>query len=867
MKFYYTQVDDVLENLKSSRDGLSTVQAQERLQASGQGKSPELKQESQFARFAEQFAQPQVIILLAAATFGVAFGGELVDAATTVLLLAAGAVIGLTNAARTTTAFDRLAKLHERVSRIVRDGNIVTIKNSEIVSGDIVMLEAGVFIPADGRIIDTADLIINETAVTSAQEPARKNTDALVLRETGVTPEECTNMCFAGSTVVQGRGRMVVTSIEKMETFSGIVEDESSLVRKLSTALKCVNYAVTAACVFILLHILVSAGVGGDFAPQTAVQGIMVAASLAYAALPVGLAVLIVAMLAEGALKISQANVLIKRLSAVTTLGCMQVIAIDKADLLTGGDMQVIEVEVSDDQLFAAAVALCSNAKIAEDGTVLGSPEDAALVKYAVSAGQDKAQLSELFPCLIELEYDDRKRMTTVHNNDGRIIQFTKGTVCAVLSVCTHILIDGDELEITNEDLESIAERVQAYEDMGLSVVAVAFKEYNDEFPEDVEDKLEGGAETIESEMCFVGIAGLLDPIREDAIEIIANYKAAGIIPILFSPDNKSVAATLANQLDITEGESRIITGLELQVLNPAKLEKCIDSIDVYAEVTPSDKQYVLNVLRHKGYVCAATASSIDDLAGLQEVSLGIAMLNNVDVIKDDASVILTDNNIASLVPSVAASRRICDNIKTLAAYMLTTSLARVLTVFIAYTFGFMVFLPSHLLLASLLVLVFPAAALAFGTNEAGTVDNKPRVLGECLFSNGLGTEILCRAGAGAVLVTVSYLAGVWLEAGELSFAASQASATMAFVTLSFYEAVIAVSSSQGKANNKLYSAVAMALAAALVVACALPLVYQLGFAAMTAAQLAVAIALGVATAGIIKVSRSVNQILYKVRP
>ncbi|MCL2617275.1 MAG: cation-translocating P-type ATPase, partial [Defluviitaleaceae bacterium] len=489
-----------------------------------------------------------------------------------------------------------------------------------------------------------------------------------------------------------------------------------------------------------------------------------------------------------------------------------------------------------------------------EGQIVWGDPTEAALLAYAQSVGLDKIQLTALFPRLFEVPFDsERKRMTTVHSNDGRIIQFTKGSPDEVLAVCTHMLFDGQELEITEEDREAISTRADGYASGGLRVLAAAFKEYTDEFPEDVEAKLEAGVAIIESEMSFIGLICLEEAIHPEAEAAIASCKAAGITPIMITGDHKGTAVAIAKQLELIQDESQAVTGAEMAALSPAALEERVESIGVYARMASADKAKILAAWRRKGYVCAMAGGSVDSVPIIKAADIGIAVGSGTDAAKNAADMVLNGESLENIVAAVSEARRIYDSVRRVVAYMLSANLAKVLAVFMATMFGFMILRPMHLLWISLVAGILPALALAFENRGASTLQSQPRPRGEGVLAGGVGVSVLYYGMAGAVMAVVAYFAGSWLEHGVFSLAQSGYGVTMAFLTLSFYETlhVLTMRGIKGGVfaifsyNKRLYGAIGLALFATLVAVYLPPFSGILGFTIPSAAGLAVCFALG----------------------
>ncbi|MCL2852475.1 MAG: cation-translocating P-type ATPase [Defluviitaleaceae bacterium] len=882
MKHYYAQVDEVLTELQSSVEGITAEQARERQAAHGQNKLMEAKKDSKYVRFAKQFAEPMVIMLIIAAVLsaltGAFEGGGLAETFIILAVVAINAVVGMMQESKAEQAVEALAKMSAQTCRVVREGSAVVINSVDLVPGDIVQLDAGGSVPADGRIVDAASLKIEEAALTGESVAADKTSDVLTVKEEEIPLGDRANMCFMGSTVVHGRVTFVVTATgmnTEMGRIAGalasIKDEKTPLQKRLAELSKILSYAIIAICAFIFTYRFIMFSVAGGFTPQVWSESAMIAVSLAVAAMPESLLTIVTVVLAIGVLNMSKSNAIIRRLTAVETLGCAQVICSDKTGTLTENKMTVVDTDTPDEQFLAAAMALCSDAQLDADGNVVGEPTEAALVEYALKAGQDKSQLSLLFPRLFEVPFDsERKRMTTVHFNDGRVIQFTKGAPDEVLAVCERILIDGEEFEITDEDRAAISERTQAFAGRGMRVLAAAFKEYDDEFPEDIEAKLESGTETIESGLTFIGLVGMIDPIRPEVAEAIAKCRAAGITPVMITGDHKDTAVAIAKQLDLIQDESQAITGAELDAMNPYDFERRIESIGVYARVKPGNKVSIVDAWRRRGYVCAMTGDGVNDSPSVKAADIGISMgITGTDVTKNAADMVLADDNFATIVTAVGEGRKIYDNIRKVVAYLLSTNLSEVLVVFLATVFGFIILRPVHLLWINLVTDVFPALALTMEKAEPDVMNRPPRDPNESIFAGGLGAAVLYQGVIGALLTVAAYMIGSYNEHGIISFEHSGNGITMAFLTLSFYESFHALNmrSLRGSLrttlphNKYLLGAVGFSLATTLLVVYTPFLNSLFGLAPVSPGELAIALGLG---AFIIPVVEAVKYALQK---
>ncbi|MCL2618126.1 MAG: cation-translocating P-type ATPase, partial [Defluviitaleaceae bacterium] len=480
---------------------------------------------------------------------------------------------------------------------------------------------------------------------------------------------------------------------------------------------------------------------------------------------------------------------------------------------------------------------------------------EAALAEYALTLGQNRSHLEPLFARLYTLPADNgRMRMTTVHLNDGRVMQFTKGAPEQVLALCTHILTDGEEFELTDEDAENLLTRIQLMAGQGKSVLAAAFKEYAYEFPEEIEAALESGADALECDMTFIGIAGMTNAVRPEAAAAIAACKAAGITPVMITGEHKDTAVAIARQLELVSDASQAMTGGEISAIDRLEYEERLESIGVYARVAPGGKAGIVGAWRRKGYVCAVTGIGVHDAPSLQSADIGIGLgANSADAVNNNAGIVLADTGFENVVAAVGEGRRIYDNVRRTALFLLTSNLAQVLAVFLATVFGFVILRPGHLLWISLVPGAVVAAALALEQAEAGIMNRPPRNPGESFFAGGAGTAVLWHGVAGAVPAFAAYIAGSFFEHGLVSFDRSVTGITMAFLTFSVYQCLLAlnIGGKRGSMaavlqhNKHLRTAVAASLILALLLIYAPGVNGFAGFVPLMPAGLAVSIVLG----------------------
>ena len=793
MKEYLSSCEEVLKEQNSSEQGLSTGEAQQRLSRFGKNELEKGKKTSLLKRFLGELADPMIIILIvAAAISGITAFYEGESFADVIIILAVviiNAVLGVVQESKAEAAIEALQEIAAATSKVLRDGKVVTLKSDELVPGDVVLLEAGDAVPADGRIIEAASLKIEEAALTGESVPANKITDLLQLGgEKDVPLGDRKNMAYMGSTVVYGRGKVVITGTgmntemgKIAQALSQAKDDATPLQIKLNQLSKILTILVIGICAVIFAVGLFRSGISGD----TILSTFMVAVSLAVAAIPEGLAAVVTIVLSIGVTNMSKRNAIIRKLTAVETLGCTQIICSDKTGTLTQNKMTVVEHVADNEQNLEIAMALCSDAEYdAEAGEAVGEPTECALVNDAAKNGLPKTQLKEEYVRVGEAPFDSmRKMMSTVHKTkENQIIQFTKGAPDEVLKCCTHAIVNGAKVPMTEEIRASILKSNKAMADRALRVLCGACREW-DKMPESTEPAF------LEQELTYLGLSGMIDPVRPEVKAAIVECREAGIRPIMITGDHKDTAVAIGMELGILSDPSQAITGAQLNEISDEDFQNRIEEFSVYARVQPEHKVRIVNAWKKKGMITAMTGDGVNDAPSIKSADIGVGMgITGTDVTKNVADMVLADDNFATIVSAVEEGRRIYANIRKAIQFLLASNLAEVLAIFFSTMIGFTILKQVHLLWINLITDCFPALALGLEKSEADIMKKKPRDPKEGIFAGGMGFDVFFQGAVVTVLVMISYLVGHRIESGAWEFVNSADGTTMAFLTLSMVE-------------------------------------------------------------------------------
>ena len=682
-------------------------------------------------------------------------------------------------------------------------------------------------------------------------------------------------MIYMGSTVVYGRGSAVITATG-MDTEMGKIADalakaeegDTPLQIKLAQLSKILTVLVLGICVIIFAVNIIRDFISvGSPTSETILNAFMVAVSLAVAAIPEGLVAVVTIVLSIGVTNMSRRSAIIRRLTAVETLGCAQIICSDKTGTLTQNKMTVVDHSGDDEPLLATAMALCSDAQLDENNVAAGEPTECALVNYAYTLGLSKNDLKVKYPRIGEAPFDSiRKMMSTVHNEDGRIIQFTKGAPDEVLKKCTHYLKNGEVLPLTDEVKAEIAAANKSLASRALRVLLAATKTYVSA-PENYTP------ETLENGLCYIGLTGMIDPVRPEVKDAIVECRSAGITPIMITGDHVDTAMAIARELGILTDETIAKTGAEINDMSDEEFNAIFQKISVYARVQPEHKVKIVNAWKNAGYVTAMTGDGVNDAPSIKSSDIGVGMgITGTDVTKNVADMVLADDNFATIVGAVEEGRRVYDNIRKAIQFLLGSNMSEVLSIFFATLLGFTILEPVHLLWINLVTDCFPALALGMESAEHDIMQRRPRSTKDGIFAGGMGVDVAYQGIVVTVLTLAAYFIGHFLEAGQWAITNSADGTTMAFLTMSMAEIFHSFNmrSQRGslftlKTKNKalIWACIASLVCTTIVIEVG-PLARAFGFEQIDLKEYAVALGLAFAVIPIVEIVKLLQRLYNK---
>ncbi len=886
MNFYSADKNEVLKKLGTTENGLSEAEAAKRLEENGKNKLKEGKKKSLIKRFFEQLADPMTIVLIVAAAISAITvvinnktnpdsGESFADVFIILFVVILNAILGVLQESKAEKAIEALSEMTAAQSKVLRNGVITPIKSEDLVVGDVIILEAGDSVPADARILECASLKIEEAALTGESVPVNK--EDTVLSDTDDVPlGDRKNMLYMGSTVVYGRGTAVIcacgmdTEMGKIASALSDAADEATPLQvKLAQLSKILTFLVLGICVFMFAVGVIRAG---SLSSTVILDTFMLAISLAVAAIPEGLAAVVTIVLSIGVTKMSDRNAVIRRLTAVETLGCTQIICSDKTGTLTQNKMTVVDEYTVDKTLLAKAMSLCSDAEIDPDGSVIGEPTEAALVQYAFTNGLPKYELKTAQPRIGEAPFDSmRKMMSTVHTDNCGIVQYTKGAPDEILKKCTSILTNDGVRPITDADKEDILKENKRMADKALRVIAAAYREHS-VAPEDT------SPESLEKELIFIGIVGMIDPVRPEVKDAISRCKSAGIRAVMITGDHKDTAIAIAEELGILTDPAEAVTGAELNRLSDEELIQNIEGYSVYARVQPEHKVRIVKAWKARGKIVAMTGDGVNDAPSIKSADIGVGMgITGTDVTKNVADMILGDDNFATIVSAVEEGRRIYSNIRKAIQFLLSSNLSEIIAIFFSTIVGFTILKPAHILWINLITDSLPALALGMEKNEKDTMNKPPRSSKEGIFAGGVAYDILYQGFLVALLTVIAFGIGHYLDHGVFDFKNAlpghpDPGITMAFLTLSMAEIFLSFNMRSrrasifglGNENKWLWGAGAVALILTTVVTTVPVLRDLFDFSPITPVEYFIAIGLALCVIPIVETVKIIQRTIAK---
>ena len=820
--------EEVIKDLNTNREtGLSEAEAEKRLNEYGENVLKEKKKDGPFKIFLSQLMDPMIYVLFAAiaVTIGVSIyetvkvikdggafdffsTGDWPDVIIILVVILMNALIGTIQELKAQTSLEALKKMSSPESTVIRDGKRFKVKSSNLVPGDVVVIEEGDTIGADLRLIEAVNLKVNESSLTGESVPVEK--DSNVVFTDKVALGDKVNSCFMSTTVAYGRGIGVVartgmnTEIGKIaEGLSSEAEEMTPLQKVLANLSKILGLITLAVVALVLIVEIIWIFVDGKgSAVEAYIEAVLSAISLAVAAIPEGLAAVVTIVLSLGVQRMVKANTIVRKLPSVETLGSVSVVCSDKTGTLTQNKMTVLEayvpgkLYVRDDfkeghtdlnlTLLATGMSLCSNATV--DEGLYGDPTEIALVVFANDFNLHKKNLEESYPRVEELPFDSvRKLMSTRHEHEGKSIVFTKGALDSITKRATKILDNGKEREITDSDIKAIYEKNQYFADKALRVLALAYR-----YKDDIE----------EADLCYVGMVAMIDPARPEAKDAVAKFKTAGITTVMITGDHKDTAFAIAKELGIAEDISQCHTGEDVDNMSEEELRECVKTARVFARVSPENKVSIVKAFKANGHIAAMTGDGVNDAPSLKAADIGIAMgITGTDVAKGAADMVLTDDNFASIEKAVEEGRCIYSNIRKTVLFLLSSNIAEVILMLVLIMIGMPApLIAIHLLWVNLVTDSLPAVALGMQPKEQGLMNEKPRDPHEGIFANGGMLITLLYGAILSISVILAYFVPAWMNMDEVNalggikqFYESNPgilgqARTMAFVTLAFSE-------------------------------------------------------------------------------
>lgn len=762
----------------SKYSGLSSKIAKQKLEQDGKNKLNDAKKKSFFSTFFKQLINPMIIILIVSALLSLGINlylGEnnYSDVIIIISVVLINAILGMLQEIKAEKAIEALKKINASTTRVIRDKKMQTILTEDIVIDDIIYLEAGDAIPADSILIENHSIQVDESTLTGESIPVNKNITS-------------NNNLYMGSTITYGRGYAKVISTGMKTKMGGIANVltkaknlETPLQKKLSHLSKILSILVIVICIMMfLLNLLIKK----NFSISFILDSFIMAISLAVAAIPEGLAAVVTILLSIGVTKMSKQNAVIRKLTAVETLGSTDVICSDKTGTLTKNEMTVVEHFSNDNFLLSKILLLCNNAMY-QDKKWIGDPTEIAVAKFADYNFPTLISQSENLIRQLESPFDStRKMMSVIYKKDTFYQQYTKGALDKILAKCNRYLTKNGIVTLTDELKQKILAKNSEFAKEALRVIACAYKEYW-YLPNNLPNN------TLEKDMVFIGMVGMIDPIRPEVTKSIEECHRAGINVVMITGDHKDTAIAIAKKLKLITNETEAITGDELDNLGEDELESIINNYHVFARVSPNHKVKIVEAWQKKGAIVAMTGDGVNDAPSIKMADIGIGMgLTGTDVTKNVADMILTDDNFSTIVEAVKEGRRIYDNIQKAIHFLLSSNLSEVLSVLISTIIGFTILDPGHILWINLITDTFPALALGMDKSDDSLLTEKNKKNKSHFFDKSDWLSIIYQGVVVSILTISAYLIGCYIDNKNFVSQNSQIGKTMAFLTMSMAE-------------------------------------------------------------------------------
>lgn len=786
MEFYKKSVSESLKEVASSSNGLTEEEAKAR--------EKDLFHEEFFdekhgivSKFFAQFFDLMIIILLLASIISIAIGiaqktsEEIIDGVAILAIVIMNAIFGVVQENKAEKSLAALKKLTEQEVFVYRDGSLKKISSSELVIGDVISLEAGTILPADCRLIEGYELKIDESSLTGESEATLKSADFFSEKTLSISEQK--NMVFKGTNVTYGRGKAVVVALGINTEFGKIAKGIKESAKELTPLQKSIKGVAKVLTFLVLIIAFITFVIEICISPANIMEAFLTAVAIAVAAIPESMPAVITIIMSMGIARLAKQKAVVKRMHAVETLGCCNVICSDKTGTITENKMTVTATYFDGElkkenfkksagfETFCRFMLLCNDSSFSK-GSFVGDPTEVALSNFCLKEGYRKSEIDKTYPRIKEKPFDStRKLMSVSYNENGQEVMVTKGAVDFLLEKCSHVWLKGQMYPMTDKLKSEIVKANKAMSKKALRVLAFAFK-------------TNVGGMLDEQNLVFAGLVGMIDPPRKEIAHAVKKCKRAGMRAVMITGDHKDTAFAIAKEIGLTDNESAVLCGSELDKLSDDELDKIISSISVFARVSPENKVRIVEALKKQGHIVAMTGDGVNDAPSLKRANIGIGMgKSGTDVAKEVADIIITDDNFATIVVAVEEGRKIYQNIQKTVKFLFSANMAELLSLFFVTIFfpQYVFLLPVQILFVNLITDSLPAVALGVELPEKDLMSHPPRDAKKGLFSDGVGVSIVVLGMVQTLLVVLSYIIGLYVF-GEYT------ATTMAFYTLNMIQ-------------------------------------------------------------------------------